>query len=35
MVNAEDAKVRANRLALLTQLRGLFLKTADIGLLQG
>ncbi len=35
MVNAEDAKVRANRLALLTQLRGLFLRTADIGLLQG
>jgi len=35
MVNAEDAKVRANRLALLAQLRGLFLKTADIGLLQG
>jgi glycyl-tRNA synthetase beta chain len=35
MVNAEDAKVRANRLALLTQLRGLFLKTADIGVLQG
>ncbi|MFZ5722244.1 MAG: glycine--tRNA ligase subunit beta [Pseudomonadota bacterium] len=35
MVNADDPKVRANRLALLTQLRGLFLKTADIGLLQG
>ncbi len=35
MVNAEDPQVRANRLALLTQLRGLFLKTADIGLLQG
>jgi glycyl-tRNA synthetase beta chain len=35
MVNAEDAKVRANRLALLAQLRGLFLRTADIGLLQG
>lgn len=35
MVNAEDPQVRANRLALLTKLRGLFLKTADIGLLQG
>lgn len=35
MVNAEDQKVRANRLALLTQLRGLFLRVADIGLLQG
>jgi len=35
MVNAEDAGVRANRLALLAQLRGLFLRTADIGVLQG
>jgi glycyl-tRNA synthetase beta chain len=33
MVNAEDAKVRANRLALLAQLRALFLRTADIGML--
>ncbi|MFZ5698047.1 MAG: glycine--tRNA ligase subunit beta [Pseudomonadota bacterium] len=35
MVNAENPQVRANRLALLAQLRGLFLRTADIGLLQG
>lgn len=33
MVNAEDADVRANRLALLAQLRGLFLGVADISLL--
>ena len=33
MVNAEDAAVRANRLALLNQLRGLFLGVADISLL--
>jgi len=30
MVMAEDEAVRANRLALLTRLRGLFLKLADI-----
>lgn len=30
MVNAEDAKLRANRLALLSQLRALFLQIADI-----
>jgi glycyl-tRNA synthetase beta chain len=30
MVMAEDAKLRINRLALLTRLRGLFLKLADI-----
>ena len=34
MVNAEDAAVRANRLALLTRLRGLFLAVADISVLQ-
>jgi glycyl-tRNA synthetase beta chain len=34
MVNVDDARVRGNRLALLAQLRGLFLRTADIGLLQ-
>ncbi|MBD9426036.1 glycine--tRNA ligase subunit beta [Pseudomonas sp. PDM15] len=33
MVNAEDAAVRANRYALLNQLRGLFLGVADISLL--
>lgn len=33
LVNAEDAAVRANRLALLNQLRGLFLGVADISLL--
>ncbi|MFT0865580.1 glycine--tRNA ligase subunit beta [Pseudomonas sp. CAM1A] len=33
MVNAEDAKVRANRYALLNRLRGLFLGVADISLL--
>lgn len=35
MVMADDADVRANRLALLAQLRGLFLQVADISLLQG
>ena len=33
LVNADDAAVRANRLALLNQLRGLFLGVADISLL--
>ncbi len=33
LVNAEDASVRANRYALLNQLRGLFLGVADISLL--
>ena len=33
LVNAEDAAVRANRYALLNQLRGLFLGVADISLL--
>ena len=33
MVNAEDAKVRANRYALLAKLRGLFLGVADISVL--
>jgi glycyl-tRNA synthetase beta chain len=33
MVNADDAAVRANRHALLNQLRGLFLGVADISLL--
>ncbi|TQV71979.1 glycine--tRNA ligase subunit beta [Aliikangiella marina] len=34
MINAEDPKVRNNRLALITELRGLFLQIADISLLQ-
>jgi glycyl-tRNA synthetase beta chain len=34
MVNAEDSAVRLNRLALLQQLRGLFLQVADISVLQ-
>lgn len=34
MVNAEDLAVRANRLALLKQLRELFLQVADISVLQ-
>lgn len=34
MVNADDAKVKRNRLNLLYQLRNLFLKVADISLLQ-
>ncbi|WP_297528128.1 glycine--tRNA ligase subunit beta [Thiohalobacter sp.] len=34
MVMAEDADVRANRLALLRQLQALFLQVADIALLQ-
>jgi glycyl-tRNA synthetase beta chain len=33
MVMADDEAVRNNRIALLTQLRGLFLQTADISLL--
>lgn len=33
MVNAEDSAIRANRHALLAQLRGLFLSVADISLL--
>jgi glycyl-tRNA synthetase beta chain len=33
LVNAEDARVRANRYALLARLRGLFLGVADISLL--
>lgn len=33
MVMADDSRVRANRLALLSQLRALFLKVADISLL--
>lgn len=35
MVMADDAAVKANRLALLARLRGLFLQVADISLLQG
>jgi len=35
MVMADDAKVRANRLALLGSLRSLFLRVADISLLPG
>ncbi|GGW65875.1 glycine--tRNA ligase subunit beta [Alishewanella tabrizica] len=34
MVNADDLAVRANRLALLKQLRDLFLQVADISVLQ-
>ncbi|TKB51900.1 glycine--tRNA ligase subunit beta [Ferrimonas aestuarii] len=34
MVNAEDPALKANRLAMLQQLRGLFLQAADISLLQ-
>ena len=34
MVNAEDAKLRQNRLAILKTLQGLFLQVADISLLQ-
>jgi glycyl-tRNA synthetase beta chain len=34
MVNAEDAALRQNRLALLNTLRQLFLRVADISLLQ-
>jgi len=33
-VNAEDLKVRANRYAMLKQLRELFLGVADISFLQ-
>jgi len=32
---ADDAQVRANRLALLGSLRSLFLRVADISLLPG
>lgn len=35
MVMVDDKKLRANRLALLSQLRNLFLKVADISQLQG
>ncbi|HDL2095601.1 TPA: glycine--tRNA ligase subunit beta, partial [Mannheimia haemolytica] len=34
MVNAEDQKLRQNRLAILSTLQGLFLQVADISLLQ-
>ncbi|MDD0824344.1 glycine--tRNA ligase subunit beta [Mannheimia sp. AT1] len=34
MVNAEDEKLRQNRLAILNTLQGLFLQVADISLLQ-
>ena len=34
MVNAEDAKLRQNRLAILNTLQGLFLQVADISLLK-
>ncbi|OOH90624.1 glycine--tRNA ligase subunit beta [Pasteurellaceae bacterium 15-036681] len=34
MVNAEDQKLRNNRLAILSTLQGLFLQVADISLLQ-
>jgi glycyl-tRNA synthetase beta chain len=35
MVNAEDAALRRNRLALLAQLRGLFTRIADLSCLPG
>jgi len=35
MVMADDGAVRANRLALLKRLSGLFLEVADLGQLQG
>jgi glycyl-tRNA synthetase beta chain len=35
MVNAEDAALRNNRLALLAQLRGLFARIADLSCLPG
>ena len=35
MVNAEDPALRANRLALLTRLRGLFTRIADLSALPG
>ena len=34
MVNADDPALKANRLAMLKQLRGLFMQAADISLLQ-
>lgn len=34
MVNSDDEKLKNNRLALLKQVRGLFLSVADIGVLQ-
>ena len=34
MVNAEDQKLRQNRLAILNTLQNLFLQVADISLLQ-
>ena len=33
LVNAEDARIKTNRYALLARLRGLFLGVADISLL--
>ena len=35
MVMAEDPKLKANRLRLLAQLRGLFTAIADVSMLQG
>ena len=35
MVNAEDAALRRNRLALLANLRGLFTRIADLSCLPG
>jgi glycyl-tRNA synthetase beta chain len=35
MVNVDDVKLRQNRLAILKQLRNLFLDVADISKLQG
>ena len=35
MVMAEDADVRANRLALLTRLRAVFVQIADLSRLPG
>jgi glycyl-tRNA synthetase beta chain len=35
MVNADDPVLRANRLALLNRMRGLFMRAADLSRLPG
>jgi len=35
MVNADDPALRANRLALLNRMRGLFMRVADLSRLPG
>ena len=35
MVNADDTALRANRLALLNRMRGLFMRAADLSRLPG